>query len=116
MSKQMRALPARLHSSFCQSSLHHARNRSTTVETNNGSITADKQVPTAALRAIMPQVMRDRSCHIRWQRQLCALPAFTAHGNPGIFPIDVFKVELDNFARSEAQAREQEQDGVVASP
>jgi hypothetical protein len=61
------------------------------------------------------QVERKDFTDIGWEWQLSPSPTFGADRNPGLLPVDVFQIQGDDFASTQAQSGQQKQNRVVAS-
>jgi len=64
---------------------------------------ADEHSTTGASGPTSTQVTRNRACGIRWQWQLRPLSTFPAHCDSFIFPINIFEIETDDFARAQTK-------------
>ncbi len=61
----------------------------------------------------MAQVERKSFTYIGWQGQLSPAPTFRSDGNPCL-PVDVFQVQCDDFASTQAQSGQQKQNRIIS--
>jgi hypothetical protein len=60
------------------------------------------------------QVEGESFTDIGWERQLSPAPTFGADGYPCILPVDVFQIQGDDLASTQAQSGQQKQNRVIA--
>src|SRR5947199_2122411 len=103
----------RLEASLLQRSADHLGN---SPGAERPSITQGaEQAPRDHLSRSAPQITADRLTHLFGQRQLPLPPSLARPQpqNPGA-PIDLFQCQMSDFSRSEAQACQAKEDGIIA--
>jgi hypothetical protein len=115
VSQQMCAFSSRLHPSFCQSTFHDFANRNSPVEAVQRSMTANEEASAGTSRPGAVNITDDSPCDICGQRKLCPSP-FSIDGDQTVLPVNIFKVEPDNFSCPQTEPGKQEKNGVVPSP
>src|SRR5882762_8125052 len=85
-------------------------------KTADGGFDAQKYAPTGALRPSTLQIPGDRLANFRRQRQFATLAALAADTQLSRVPVNIIELKRRHFTGTQTQAREQEQDGVIAAP
>jgi hypothetical protein len=76
---------------------------------------AKEDTSTRAERPTISEVKRDRSPDIRKHRQALNIPPFPADNNFAAAPTEIPDLKGGDLAGAEAQAREEQEDGVVST-
>ena len=93
----------------------YGSNATGTSETTDRRSGAEEDSPTNALRPTVSQIGGDRLANLRGQRQVTTLSALPPNAQLPCFPVDVIEFEKRRLTCAQAQASEQEQDGVIAA-
>ncbi len=113
--KQMGALACRVHSRPLECTHNQSGNCDRVGKPYPRSPAPNEHSSAGTRRATVAQVERKGFTYIDWQGQLSPAPTFRADGNPCLLPVDVSQVQCDDFASTQAQSGQQEQNRIIAS-
>src|ERR1044071_6563905 len=116
MPKLMGPVSGSINASTLEPMVNDRSNATGPSKTADGGFDAQKYAPTGALWPSTPQIRGDRFANFRRQRQLATLSALATDTQLSRAPVNVIELERRHFAGTQAQACEQEQDGVIATP
>src|SRR5438552_3406756 len=115
MAQQMRAFEGRIESRALQGCANDVANGAWTSKSATWRPGAKKNLSARGRRTRVAQVVGDRRSHILRQRESVATLSRTADAQFPCLPVQIVERQFGHFAAPQAEAREQQQDRIVAT-
>jgi hypothetical protein len=113
VAEQMRSLARRIDASISERPPNDGGDGDGVCKTTHWSSMSEENSATGRAWAAEAQIACDGFADVAWQRHLGRAPTFAMDGDPTVVPIDIIQFQSNNLAGSQAQAGEQQENGVV---